>query len=103
MPKPPLEAGKGMPIYVLKWYHAVVPTDGRVWHLGREVAFEAVSDQRAVTYAENERPGGSYPYGVLAVLYDEDGRRIWKNDTAPERTSPPLAWPSDAPAKSSYW
>ena len=67
-----------MPIYTLKRYHKVVPTNGAVWHLGREIAFEAVGDAEATAFAQAQRSddlGG----GGLVIVLDPKGNRVWEN------------------------
>jgi hypothetical protein len=69
-----------MPIYILKRYHAVTPTPGKLWHLGREIAFEAADDGDAIAQARNNHLTDIDAFGGLAVLHDGDGRRVWQQE-----------------------
>ena len=63
-----------MPIYFVKRYHKILPTDGEVWYLGREVAFEAADEAQAIAQARNQEAGEVSPYGRLVMLFDLTGR-----------------------------
>ena len=67
-----------MPIYILKRFHTVTPTESKLWHLGRELAFEAASDEDAITQARETHLSDMGTFGGLAVLYHWDGKRIWE-------------------------
>ena len=67
-----------MPIYILKRYYNVVPSDGEVWHLGREIAFHAISDQKAIAHAQKQNLSDLSPYCGLTILFDPRGRRLWE-------------------------
>ena len=67
-----------MPVYTLKRYHKVVPTDGAVWHLGREIAFEAPADAEAIIFAQGQRRDDLGPGGLVIVL-DPKGDRVWES------------------------
>ena len=66
-----------MPIYILKRYHAVTPAEGQVWHLGREIAFDAANDDSAIALARSAHLADMGTFGGLAILLDRDGKRIW--------------------------
>jgi hypothetical protein len=70
-----------MPIFFLKRYHSMVPAEGRVWHLGREVALEAPDAGTAIALVKKRHLTDLESIGGLAILVDEDGRRIWDCDT----------------------
>lgn len=63
-----------MPTYVLKRYQKVVPSVGEVWHLGREVAFEAADEEQAIAHAKEEAAEETAPYARLVVLVDLAGK-----------------------------
>ena len=67
-----------MPIYIIKRYHNTTPSDGDVWHLARETAFHAASDQKAITRAQKQNVSDLTPYGGLTILFDPRGRRLWE-------------------------
>ena len=67
-----------MPIYILKRYHKVIPTDRAVWHLGREIAFEAQGDTEATAFAQGQRSDDLGPGGLVLVL-DPKGNRVWES------------------------
>jgi len=67
-----------MPIYILKRYHRVLPDDESVWHLGREAAFHATSDAKAIAFAQKQGRTDLAPHGGLAILLDPRGRRLWE-------------------------
>jgi hypothetical protein len=68
-----------MPVYILKRYRKVIPADDSVWHLGREIAFHATSDQKAIARAQKQDGGDLAPHGGLAILFDPRGRRLWES------------------------
>ena len=68
-----------MPIYILKRYHQVVPTVGKVWSLGRELAFEAPGDVEAISMAEDQCKTDHAPYGGLTIVFGPDGQRVWES------------------------
>ena len=68
-----------MPIYILKRYHRVVPTDSPVWNLGREIAFEAPDDAEAITIAKNQSTADHAPFGGLTIVFDSAGKRLWES------------------------
>lgn len=68
-----------MPLYFMKRYHRVLPSDGEVWYLGREVAFEAPDEAQAKAQAKKQEAGEVAPYGRLVVLYDLAGRCLMQD------------------------
>ena len=66
-----------MAIYILKRYHKVFPSDGPVWHLGREVAFEAKADAEAIAFAKGQ-PRDDLPGGLVFVL-NSHGEKVWES------------------------
>jgi hypothetical protein len=71
-----------MPIYILKRFHTVTPSETQVWHLGREIAFEAADEHSAIQQAQDKHLADMGTFGGIAILYDWDAKRIW------ERTFP---------------
>ena len=67
-----------MPIYILKRYHRVLPADESVWHLGKEAAFHATTDAKAIAFAQKQDGADFAPHGGLAILFDPRGRRLWE-------------------------
>lgn len=67
-----------MPIYILKRYYNVFPSDGDAWQLARETAFHATSDQKAVSRAQKENASDLSPHSGLVILLDPRGRRLWE-------------------------
>ena len=67
-----------MPIYILKRYHKVYPTNESIWHLGREAAFHAPSDAKAIAFAQKQDGSDLAPHGGLAILLDPRGRHLWE-------------------------
>ena len=63
-----------MPLYFIKRYRRVLPSDGEVWYLGREVAFEAPDEAQALARAKAQEAGEVAPYGRLVVLCDCTGK-----------------------------
>jgi len=66
-----------VPIYILKHYHSLVPSNGRVWQLGREMAFDFPNDDTAKVIAKNRHLKGAELAGDLAILFGPDGKQIW--------------------------
>jgi hypothetical protein len=68
-----------MPIYILKRYHKVIPTEGAVWNLGREIAFEASDDAEAIVIARKQHASDHAPFGGLTILFNAEGKRVWES------------------------
>ena len=68
-----------MPIYILKRYHKVIPTEGGVWNLGREMAFEASDDSEAISIASKQHASDHAPFGGLTIIFNSEGKRIWES------------------------
>jgi len=66
-----------MPFYTIKRYHTLVPTKRPVWHFGREIVFEAVTDADAIEFAEERHPSDLGELGGLLLLIGHDGAQIW--------------------------
>ena len=81
-----------MPIYIIKRYYKILPGEDAVWHLGREAAFHATSDAKAIAFAQKQDGEDFAQHGGLAILLDPRGRRLW--ETVFEL---PLGSPSQAP------
>lgn len=72
-----------MPIYFLKRYHRLVPSDVRMWSLGRETAYLASDDNEAISLAEIQLKSDISPFGTLNVLTDAQGNRLWDSISTP--------------------
>ncbi len=68
-----------MPIYFIKRYHKLIPTDGNVWILGKETAFEAKNDAEAVTIGRVKPRSSFAPFGELTLIIDTEGKRVWQS------------------------
>ena len=68
-----------MSIYILKRYHKVIPTEGAVWNLGRELAFEAFDDVDAIAIAKKQHASDHAPFGGLTIVLNSDGKHIWES------------------------
>ena len=81
-----------MPIYIIKRYHRVLPSDDSVWHLGREAAFHATSDAKAIAFAQKQDGPDFARHGGLAILLDPYGRHLWETafDLPSDTKSPAL-------------
>ena len=76
-----------MPIYILKRYYSVLPADEPVWHLAREAAFHARSDEKAIAFAQKQDCSDFLLHGGLAILFDPRGRRLWETLCDPPAVS----------------
>jgi len=72
--------GSNMPIYVLKHYHKAVPSKGKVWLLAREIAFDVPNDATAIMIARKRLTKEFGPLGDLAIITDQNGKRVWEYD-----------------------
>lgn len=74
-----------MPIYILKRYHKIIPTQDSIWHLGGEIAFHEISNEKAIARAQKQDGAELAPHGGLAILFDPAGKRLWETlfDYAP--------------------
>jgi hypothetical protein len=82
-----------MPVYILKRYHAVVGATCRVWHLGREIAVSANSDEEAIRTTKGCLMGQLESIGGVLILSDPEGRRIWEQEFQAQR--PPKPTPDE--------
>jgi len=68
-----------MPLYFLKRYHKLIPTDGEIWILGKEMAFEAKNSDEA-TAIGRVQPGFTFAqFGELILIIDTEGKRVWES------------------------
>lgn len=63
-----------MPIYFVKRYHKAMPSNDEVWHLGREIAFEASDEGHAISRAKEIGGSNNAPYAGLIVVTDLAGK-----------------------------
>ena len=69
-----------MAIYILKRYQPVIGATCQVWHLGREIAVSANSDDEAIQTTKGCLMGDLKNHGGVLILSDPDGKRIWEQE-----------------------
>jgi len=69
-----------MAIYVLKRYLPVIGATCQVWHLGKEIAVSATSDEGAIKTTKGCLMGQLETDGGVLILTDPNGNRIWEQE-----------------------
>ena len=68
-----------MPLYFLKRYHKLIPTDGKIWILGKEMAFEAKNNDEATAIGRVQHGSAFAPFGELTLIIDTEEKRVWES------------------------
>ena len=74
----PMAPTKSM--YILKRYHSLAEVECEAWHLAREVAVAASSDDEAIRTTKGCLMGQLGSLGGVLILFAPDGTRIWEEE-----------------------